>query len=98
MNYAILFERIGGRAPCTTFTQVPAGESPTEELSAFFQVMDTIGAPYHPIFNSDAIAVRLEGANEPGYVWSVRVVAVGDEEDTQIDMAAVELDTMELSK
>lgn len=98
MTFALLFERIGGRFPVSGQTPIPADESPVDELNAFLSVMDSVGAPYLPIFGSDSIAVQLEGsADELGQVWAVRIVAVGDDEETQ-EMEAVTLETDEVSK
>lgn len=76
MMHALQFTHVNGRNYEPTHTPIPADSTPDEELAAFFQVMDTIGAPYCPFYDGDGYAVRLEGADERGQLWRVRVIDV----------------------
>lgn len=78
-QYALEFERIGGRLACKMQSAVPADETPADELDAFFKVMDTIGAPYKPT----AVPGKYSFCLGDEKVWTVKVVAVGDMADTQ---------------
>ena len=79
MTYAIELVRINGRDYTPVHTPIPADSTPEEELNAFLDVMDMIGAPYHLIQDTDAYAVQfqLEGTrDERGQLWRVQVIEI----------------------
>ncbi len=84
--FAIELARINGRNSDPVHTPIPADSTPEAEMAAFFSVMDAIGAPHCPFYDGDGYAVRLEGTDERGYLWRVRVVDIEppvDYEDTR---------------
>ena len=84
MNFALELERINGRDHHKEYSPIPPDTTPAEELSAFFMVLDHEHVPYREM-SPGRYAVHFEHA---GQIWSVKVVTVGDLEETQ-EMEAV---------
>lgn len=79
MAFALEFLRLDKRFCKPALYNIPVDEQPADELNAFLTVMHTQGAPIAQM-SPGRYAVHLEDA---GQVWSVRIVRVGDLEDTQ---------------
>lgn len=84
MNYRLEYQCISGRDHRTTSVNIPADSTPVQELEAFFSILDTEHIPYREM-SPGRYAFSLEHANQ---VWAVKVVTIGDDEDTQ-EMEAI---------
>lgn len=83
--FALEFLRIDGRQHEPAYSNIPVDTKPADELNLFLETMHKIGTPIARM-SPGRYAVHIP---EAGQVWSVRIVRVGDPEDTQHDLQAV---------
>lgn len=79
MTFALEFIRLDKRFCKPAYSTIPADETPAEELAAFLHEMRRHGAPIAQM-SPGRYAVHLTEAQQ---VWSVRIVRVGELDDTQ---------------
>lgn len=84
MAFALEFLRLDQRFCKPAYSTIPADEQPADELKAFLDEMQRQSVPIAQM-SPGRYAVHLTEAQQ---VWAVRIVCVGDLEDTQTDMEA----------
>ena len=77
-QYALSFLKVGSIAIDPAYTLIPAGTEPEVELQAFFDELDRNHID-HKEQSPGLYRVTLLAGQE----WEVRVITVGDLEDTQ---------------
>lgn len=91
--FALEFVRLDGVCHIPRIHHLQPDVAPQAELDALLTTMrQEVQAP---VLQMSPGRWAMQVASQ---VWAVRIVRVGDPGDTQRDMAAAELDTMELSR